>query len=61
MFTLSVLASMKTTRTLVGRATTIANFVNSEPQGDTCGHCKVYSFLVMFICLPDGFAQFSFF
>lgn len=24
-----------------GRATTIANFVNSEPQGDTCGHGKV--------------------
>lgn len=33
-----------------GRATTIANFVNSEPQGDTCGHGKVHSFTLC-ICL----------
>lgn len=36
-----------------GRATTIANFVNNEPQGDTCGHGKVYSFSVIFICLSS--------
>lgn len=36
-----------------GRATTIANFVNSEPQSDTCGHGNVYSFFVVFNSLSD--------
>jgi subtilisin family serine protease len=45
-----------------GRATTIANFVNSEPQDDTCGHGKVHrfilnSFVCLFVCLFFFVAQ----